>query len=150
MSGPLATRRRVEFRDTDAAGIAHFSAFFVWMESAEHELLRSVGVELVDRVSGADGPETVSWPRVSAACDYDSALRFNDEFDVHVGVAAIGRTSVTWVFRFLLDGRPVARGRVVSVRCRIAAEAPPAPVAVPEDVRRRLSVHEVGEPPAAG
>ena len=41
---PLTCRRRVEFRDTDAAGIAHFSAFFFWMESAEHELLRAAGV----------------------------------------------------------------------------------------------------------
>ena len=41
---PLQTRRRVEFRDTDAAGIVHFSAFFFWMESAEHELLRAAGV----------------------------------------------------------------------------------------------------------
>ena len=44
---PLTTRRRVEFRDTDAAGIVHFSAFFVWMESAEHELLRAAGVPVV-------------------------------------------------------------------------------------------------------
>ena len=40
------TRRRVEFRDTDAAGIVHFSAFFFWMESAEHELLRAAGVDV--------------------------------------------------------------------------------------------------------
>lgn len=72
---PFTTRRRVEFRDTDAAGIAHFSAFFFWMESAEHELLRVAGVPVIDR--GADGID-VSWPRVSAACDYTAAVRFGD------------------------------------------------------------------------
>ena len=41
-------RRIVEFRDTDAAGIAHFSAFFFWMESAEHEFLRELGIRVVD------------------------------------------------------------------------------------------------------
>ena len=41
-------RRIVEFRDTDAAGIAHFSAFFFWMESTEHEFLRELGVRVVD------------------------------------------------------------------------------------------------------
>ena len=41
------TRRIVEFRDTDAAGIVHFSAFFPWMESAEHEMLRSVGIKIL-------------------------------------------------------------------------------------------------------
>ncbi|MCG8653286.1 MAG: hypothetical protein MI861_25835, partial [Pirellulales bacterium] len=39
----FSTKRRVEFRDTDAAGIVHFSAFFPMMEAAEHEMLRSLG-----------------------------------------------------------------------------------------------------------
>jgi len=29
------TSRRVEFGDTDMAGIVHFSRFFLWMEAAE-------------------------------------------------------------------------------------------------------------------
>src|SRR3984893_8862096 len=47
MSEPYRTTRRVEFRDTDAAGIAHFSAFFFYMESVEHEFLRSLGLSVV-------------------------------------------------------------------------------------------------------
>ncbi|MHC4772214.1 MAG: acyl-CoA thioesterase, partial [Planctomycetota bacterium] len=30
--------RRVEFHDTDMAGIVHFTAYFRFMETAEHEL----------------------------------------------------------------------------------------------------------------
>lgn len=136
--GRFVARRRVEFRDTDAAGIAHFSAFFVWMESAEHEFLREAGIQLVERVGDGSG-ETISWPRVSASCDYLSALRFNDEFEIGVGVEAIGRTSVTWSFRFRCAGRDVARGRVVSVRCRIRPDAPPETVPIPDAVRARLA-----------
>jgi 4-hydroxybenzoyl-CoA thioesterase/acyl-CoA thioester hydrolase len=40
------TARRVEFRDTDAAGIMHFSTFFNRMEEAEHELLRTLGTSV--------------------------------------------------------------------------------------------------------
>jgi 4-hydroxybenzoyl-CoA thioesterase/acyl-CoA thioester hydrolase len=92
---PFTTRRRVEFRDTDAAGIVHFSAFFFWMESVEHELLRAAGVAVMDR--GADGVDA-SWPRVSASCDYLSAVRFGDELEISVSVEAIGRSSVTYAF----------------------------------------------------
>ena len=88
----LKTRRRVEFRDTDAAGIVHFSAFFFWMESAEHELLRSAGLHVFER--HPDGSE-YSWPRVSVSCDYRSALRFGEEVDINVYVAELGRSSVT-------------------------------------------------------
>ena len=135
---PFTTRRRVEFRDTDAAGIVHFSAFFFWMESVEHELLRAAGVAVMDR--GADGVDA-SWPRVSASCDYVSAVRFGDELDVAVSVEAIGRTSVTYAFEFAHDGRSVARGRVVAVRCLMRPGEKPESVAIPADIVRRLDVH---------
>ena len=136
--GSFTTRRRVEFRDTDAAGIVHFSAFFFWMESVEHELLRSVGVAVVDR--GVDGVDA-SWPRVSASCDYLSAVRFGDELEVSVSVEAVGRTSVTYAFAFAHDGLSVARGRVVAVRCLIRPNAKPEAVAIPADTVRRLDAH---------
>ena len=37
-------RRRVEFAETDAAGIVHFSVFFRYMEEAEHALWRNAGM----------------------------------------------------------------------------------------------------------
>lgn len=134
--GPLTTSRRVEFRDTDAAGIAHFSAFFFWMESAEHELLRAAGVSVVER--GADGVDA-SWPRVSASCDYRAAVRFGDELQIVVSVATIGRTSVTYAFEFAHDGRSVASGRVVAVRCLMRAGQKPEPVAIPDEITGRLA-----------
>lgn len=133
--GPLTTRRRVEFRDTDAAGIVHFSAFFFWMESAEHELLRAAGVAVVDR--GPDGVDA-SWPRVSASCDYVSAARFGEELDIEVAVAAIGRTSVTYSFAFSHAGRSVARGRVVAVRCLMHPGLKPEAVPLPAEIVARL------------
>lgn len=39
-------RRRVEFSETDMAGIAHFSSFIIYMEQAEHALLRSLGTSV--------------------------------------------------------------------------------------------------------
>jgi len=132
----LKTRRRVEFRDTDAAGIVHFSAFFFWMESAEHELLRSVGLHVIERQ--ADGNE-YSWPRVSVSCDYRSAIRFGDEIDIAVHVAELGRSSVTYRFVFEQDGRAVAEGRVVAVRCLVRPGGRLEAVAIPEDVVARLT-----------
>jgi 4-hydroxybenzoyl-CoA thioesterase/acyl-CoA thioester hydrolase len=132
---PLETRRRVEFRDTDAAGIVHFSAFFFWMESAEHELLRQAGVHVVDR--GADG-SVFSWPRVKASCDYKSAVRFGDEVDVAVSVEDVGRSSVTYGFRFEHAGTWVAQGRVVAVRCRMHEGGRPESVPIPAAIVSRL------------
>ena len=43
MSCEIKVVRRVEFCDTDMAGIVHYSNFFRYMEVAEHEFFRSLG-----------------------------------------------------------------------------------------------------------
>lgn len=136
MNPAFHTQRRVEFRDTDAAGLVHFSAFFFWMESTEHEFWRSVGVELVEPVEGGG---TISWPRVSATCDFVEAVRFGEVLDVRMHVAHVGRTSVSFGFRFEHAGRAVADGKMVAVRCRLLPGLPPQPVAIPEPLSKKLA-----------
>jgi acyl-CoA thioester hydrolase len=149
-------RRLVEFRDTDAAGIAHFSAFFFWMESAEHALLRHCGLKVVDHAPedaeelrqeysvGNDTEELeVSWPRVSVSADYQAAVRFGEELEVAVGVADLGHASVTYGFRFERAGQLVATGKVVAVRCLMRRGHKPLPVEIPAGVAARLEQHRL-------
>ncbi|HEX3999104.1 MAG TPA: thioesterase family protein [Pirellulales bacterium] len=133
MSKPFCTTRRVEFRDTDAAGIAHFSAFLFYMESVEHELLRHLGLSVL--WSDPDGP--ISWPRVSVSCDYAGAARFEEVLDVKLRVARLGEKSVTYDFEFTCAGRPIANGRTVSVCCRLLPGAPQS-LRIPEPIAERL------------
>ena len=41
---PFRATRRIEFCDTDMAGMVHFSNFFRFMEFAEQEFLRARGL----------------------------------------------------------------------------------------------------------
>ncbi len=122
MDAPFKTTRRVQFHETDAAGITHFSSFFRYMEEAEHELLRHCGL----RVFHNTDAETISWPRVSATCDFRNPIRFEDVVDIEVSVAERTRRSVTYRFRFSCDGRRIAEGRMTSVRCRMTDDGPRA------------------------
>ena len=66
MAHEYELRRRIDFFETDMAGIVHFSNFFRFMESTEHEFFRSLGLSLhVD-----DGERMYGWARVHASCDY--------------------------------------------------------------------------------
>jgi 4-hydroxybenzoyl-CoA thioesterase/acyl-CoA thioester hydrolase len=132
MSGGFCCRRRVEFRDTDAAGIAHFSVFFVWMEESEHEALRHLGMSVME--AGVD----YSWPRVSAQCDYKSPLFFEEELEIWVRVAKLGKKSVTYEFDFQCGDRQVAVGRLTTVCCLLGGERILTPMAIPADVAERL------------
>ena len=63
MPTPFHTSRFVEFSDTDMAGIMHFSAFFRYMEAAEHELLRSLGFSVYSEIDGDVDQLSRAWPR---------------------------------------------------------------------------------------
>ena len=131
----FSTTRRVEFRDTDAAGIAHFSTYFAWMEQAEHELLRHLGLSVFDPQSSG----TVTWPRVSAQADFLSAVRFEDVVDIAVRVVRLGEKSATFGFEFSLAGRPVARGTITTVCCRFTPHGATQSLPIPAEIRRKLA-----------
>jgi YbgC/YbaW family acyl-CoA thioester hydrolase len=84
--------RRVEFSETDMAGIVHFSNFFRYVESAEHAFFRSLGHSIVTQTT--DPP--VGWPRVHASFDYQAPLKFEDEFEVHLLVAEKRTRTLTY------------------------------------------------------
>lgn len=134
MTSSFTTTRRVEFRDTDAAGIMHFSVFFTAMESAECEFLRSRGLGVVM----PDAVGEIAFPRVSAKCDYQSPVRFNDEYQIDVRIVRIGSKSVTYEFTFTHGGRDVAKGEMTSVCCRFAPDGQPTSIPIPEWILRRL------------
>jgi YbgC/YbaW family acyl-CoA thioester hydrolase len=108
--------RRVEFSETDLAGIMHFSNFFRYMESVEHSFYRSLGVKLVTPL---DGGAKLGWPRVSANCDYKRPLKFEDEVEVTLKVAKKTEKSITYEFIFRKNGETeeAARGSMTVVCC---------------------------------
>ena len=134
MSSSFQTTRRVEFRDTDAAGIAHFSVFFTYMEEAEHELWRHLGLS----VKQPDGDAVISWPRVSAQCDYRSPAHFEDEITIEVRIARIGSRSVTFAFAMSCGEREIATGQLTAACCRFTHQQPPQAVEIPAEIRRKL------------
>jgi YbgC/YbaW family acyl-CoA thioester hydrolase len=132
-------RQRVEFADTDLAGIVHFSNFFRYMERAEHEFLRSLGLS----VHGVNGDELVSWPRVQAECKFRAPLRFEDELDVHLLVREKRSKSVTYEFHFCRQGdeNPAAIGSITVVCVSIdRATGRMTPIPIPESIDRLIEV----------
>jgi len=123
------TKRRVEFSHTDMAGVAHFAEYFRYMESAEHEFFRSVGLSVHQ---AWEGDAHLSWPRVSCAFEFIKPLVFEQEFEVHLWVERVGERSVTFAAEIISGGDLRARGRCTTVCCAVTAkgmEAMPIPAA---------------------
>jgi acyl-CoA thioester hydrolase len=129
--------RRVEFAETDMAGIVHFANFYRMMEATEHAFFRSLGFT----IHGHDPMSATGWPRVSASCDFRAPLRFEDEVEIHLLVAEVRTRSIRYVFVFrkVADGSEVARGSVVAVCASVEkATGKLSAVPIPEAVRAAI------------
>lgn len=139
----IHTTRRVEFAETDKAGIVHFSNFFRYLEEAEHAFLRSIGTSVVTRFDGAE----LSWPRVSAACDFRAPAFFEDVLDLHLWVAHKGTKSVRYRALVSRAGTVLARGRLASVCCLCEPGQPMKAVAIPHELAIKIEVAPYGDEP---
>ena len=127
-------RRRVQFYETDAAGLVHFSWFFRYMEEAEHALWREAGLS----IHPPHGE--IGFPRVSTSFEFHRALRFEQEFDVHVRVAAMTRRSIRYTC-VLSDGdTKIATGTLVTVCVRRHANEAMTVADIPPEIAARIQV----------
>lgn len=123
----IVIRRRLAWRQTDAAGHNHFSSAVEWLEEAEHELYRAAGID-VSLVPGI--------PRVHLELDYRDRMWFGQEVDIEVGVIAMGRSSMRLAFEVrALDGHPTVEGTYVIVH---SPDPHGGSAAWPDDVRAAL------------
>jgi acyl-CoA thioester hydrolase len=134
MSAPFVARRRVEFVETDMAGIMHFSNFFRHMEFAEQAFLRSRGLS----VAWHEADMRVGFPRVAASCEFLKPVKFEDVLEIAVTVAEIGNKSITYSFAFTCGGEPVANGQVKAVCCKEEPAGSMTSIVIPDSIRAKF------------
>jgi acyl-CoA thioester hydrolase len=132
----LRVRRRVEFADTDMGGIVHFARFYVFMEWAEHEFLRSLGAS-PGAFRDAEG-HPIAWPRVAASCEFLSPARFGDELEIRLRVLRKGTKSLTYGFDIRREATEVARGQVTAVYCRVDGPGGLMAVPIPREIADQI------------
>ena len=133
MSNEFRMTRRVQFAETDLAGVLHFANYFRFMEEIEHAFWRSVNLSVVCR----DGEQEVSWPRVSANCEYFAPARFEDELELVLIVGKVTEKSVTYDIDFRCGGKRLAKGSTAAACCTVA-DGRFQSVRIPEYLRRVL------------
>ena len=134
MSKTFSMKRRVEFMDTDTAGIVHFTTFFRYMETAEHELLRAEGVP-IDELHDKRG---IGWPRVSCSFEFKKPLKFAEEVEVHIQVAKLGRKSVTYVAEIVRGKEVLASGQSTCACCNMLDDGGFETAEIPADLNEIL------------
>ena len=132
---------RIEWVDTDAAGIYHNSTVTRLVESTEAALVRERGLHGYFPVA----------PRVRFEADFEAPLYFGQEVTTTVRVTRLGSSSMT--FEFEVWGEPfegsgrvrAARGRYVTVHLDRSGPGPARSTPWPTEWVERLTT---GRPPA--
>lgn len=140
MSFEFRLTRRVQFYETDAAGIVHFSNYFRYMEEAEHALWREAGLSIAQRDSD------IGWPRVNVAFEYFRPLRFEEEFQAHLRIVEIAEKRIRYSCSLTCNGAKVATGTMTVVCVARRPNEPMKAVPIPAQILSHLQVAPGGGP----
>lgn len=99
----VETPVRVRYAETDAAGIAHHSAFIPWLELGRVEWLRAQGIAYA-----ALEREGYHLPVIALNLRYVAPARFDDLLIVRAGVAEARSRELLFVYEIVTD-EPHAR-----------------------------------------
>jgi YbgC/YbaW family acyl-CoA thioester hydrolase len=123
-------RRRVQFYETDVAGIVHFSWFFRYMEEAEHALWREAGLSIHPPDSD------IGWPRIATSFEFVRPLRFEDEFDVHLRVAEMTKKTIRYECTLTKNDEKVASGSM-TIAC-VRKKPTMQGIEIPQEIADRI------------
>ena len=135
----FVAKHRVEFFETDLAGIVHFANFYRYMEQAEHAFFRSIGLTIHGTV--ADGT-VFGWPRVSATCSFKSPAYYGDELEIGINIQRLTQRSLTTSYDIRRADLLLAVGEMKTAYCVIPVGAKLESAEMPSEYVERLTVRQ--------
>ena len=133
-------QKRVEFHETDRAGMIHFSNYFKYMDTAVAEFFRALGLPgPLTRYWGGTQDDELDWPYASVSCDFKKPAHFDDLLQIHIWVKRIGNKSLTFGFSFRKESEELAVGQAIVV-CSRGVQGQPRTLEIPQEIRERLIV----------
>ena len=108
------------------------------MEEAEHGLWRQAGLS----IAVPDDP--IRFLRVAASCDYRAPLFFEDVFDVHIRIDAMGSRTIRYAAAITRGETRIASGSMTVACVDIKASTPPRAVDIPTHILERLGHSPAG------
>ena len=124
---------RVQFSETDMAGVVHFSNYFRWMEMIEHAFFRSLGLSVMMTHEAVE----IGWPRVACSCEFHGPARFEQEITMKLRVIKVGGKSLSYEVDFFNGQTLLAKGKLTSVCVALVGSSFQA-IPIPEMVREKL------------
>lgn len=105
---------RVRWAECDVQGVVFYPQYFVYFDVAMTEYMRELGFT---------GPVMTEFLTVHAEADYRGSARWDDEIEIGVRCARLGRSSMTLDFAIFRDGEVLTEGTNTYVHVDLDAHA---------------------------
>ena len=106
---------RVRWAECDAQGIVFNVNYFLYFDVAMTEYLRAMGVE---------GASMLEFFTVRAEADYRGSAQFDEEIEIGVRAARLGRTSMTFEMIIVRGGEVLTEGAMTYVNTEKDTKTP--------------------------
>lgn len=123
---------RVYYEDTDAGGVVYHASYVRYCERGRTDLLRLIGVEARQLISGEASNEPAAFVVRRMSLDFLRPARMDDLLTIETRVKDLGGASVTLIQEVVRDGRKVFEAEVTVVLVSVAGK----PLRLPEAIRR--------------
>jgi acyl-CoA thioester hydrolase len=131
---------RVRYAEIDAQGVVFNANYLAYFDTAITEYLRALPYKYG---LGGDAAAGTDFHIVKATVEYKAPIRFDEEIEVGVRTAKLGRTSITYALAIFRKGGDTAlsTGEVIWVNTDVKAmKSAPLPGALVAAVNRREAV----------
>ncbi|RHW38596.1 acyl-CoA thioesterase [Lysinibacillus yapensis] len=129
---------KVQWGDTDAAGIVFFPNYYKWMDEATHALFSEIGYPTDQLMK-----DHLAIPLLETHCVFKQAVSFNVELSIQTSIEFVKEKVFKVNYQFYLEDRLIAEG--YGVRAWTSTEGKLKAVPIPEDLRDLLLQHKEEE-----
>lgn len=120
------TQIRVRYQETDNMGVVYYANYFIWLEVARTEYLRSAGV------SYRHLEERGMYLMVaSASCQYKAPARYDDVVRMQTWIPKIKNSSLDFAHKLYIGDRLIATAESVHVFTNKIGK----PIRIPKEIR---------------
>lgn len=120
------TQIRVRYQETDNMGVVYYANYFVWMEVARTEYLRSAGV------SYRHIEEKGMYLMVAgASCRYKAPARYDDIVRIETWISKMKNSSLDFAHKLYISDKLIATGESVHVFTNKNGK----PIRIPKEIR---------------
>ena len=132
MSKEFSMENRVRYADTDQMGVVYYANYFVWLEVARTEFLRSLGVDY----RSIEKEKRLALPVVEAYCKYRAPARYDDIIVIKAKASRVKNSTLRFDYKLFNKENNALLAEAYTTHVFIDSER--RPVRLPEKIKNVL------------